>query len=100
MRMKNFPDMWHDFDRPLSSLGAWRPLLKQLDDVMNEMVSSVPTEGRSFLPSVDIEEREDLFVMSFDMPGLRKENIDIEVQGQQLFITGERKQDRDQGEGR
>jgi HSP20 family protein len=100
--MTNLPDMWRDFDRPFASFGAWRPLLRQLDDVMNEMVSSMSgsVDNRTFLPSVDIEETDDHFVLSFDMPGLSKDNIDIEIQGQQLMVSGERKQERGNGEGR
>ncbi|WP_176736245.1 Hsp20/alpha crystallin family protein [Oligoflexus tunisiensis] len=100
--MTNLPNMWRELDRPFASLGAWRPLLRQLDDVMNEMVSGLPvsTENRTFLPSVDIEETDDHIVMSFDMPGLGKDNIDIEIQGQQLMVSGERKQERRNGEGR
>ncbi|MDQ3235787.1 MAG: Hsp20/alpha crystallin family protein [Pseudobdellovibrionaceae bacterium] len=99
--MNNLPDMWRDWDRPFSSLGAWRPLLKQLDDVMNEMVTGgTVSDSRTFMPSVDVEETEDHFVMSFDMPGLSKESIDIEVQGQQLMVSGERKHERDKGDSR
>lgn len=101
--MTNLPNIWHDFDRPFaSSLGAWRPLLRQLDDVMNEMVSGTQMfdEKRVFVPSVDVEDTDDHLIMRFDMPGLEKENIDIEVQGRQLMISGERKQEHENGEAR
>jgi len=102
MRMTNLPNVWRDFDRQFASFGAWRPLLRQLDDVMNEMVfgTQVFDEDRVLVPSVDVEETDDHYIMSFDMPGLDKDNIDIEVQGHQLMISGERKQERENGDAR
>jgi HSP20 family protein len=95
--MSNMPDLWRD-----PTFGAWRPLLRQLDDFMNDAISSprMLGEGQTFAPSVDVSETDDHFVMSFDMPGLDKDNIDIEVHGRQLTVSGERKQEREDNRGR
>lgn len=101
--MNNLPDIWRDFDRPLtSSFGSWRPLLRQLDDFMNEALGSgrMLEDTRIMAPAVDIEETEDHYLMSFDMPGLEADNIEIEVQGNQLVVSGERKVERGGREGR
>lgn len=44
-----------------------------------------------FIPACDIEEREDHFLISADLPGMKKDDVRIEVQGDQLTISGERK---------
>jgi HSP20 family protein len=101
--MNNLPDIWREFDRPLtSSFGSWRPLLRQLDDFMNEALGSgrMLEDTRTMAPAVDIEESEDHYLMSFDMPGLEADNIDIEVQGNQLVVSAERKAEREGREGR
>jgi HSP20 family protein len=51
-----------------------------------------PTVATSinFQPSCDVSETKDHFLVSFDMPGVKKEDVKIEVQGNQLLISGER----------
>jgi HSP20 family protein len=44
----------------------------------------------SFQPSCDITETNSHYLVSFDMPGLKTEDIKIEVQNNQLVISGER----------
>lgn len=43
-----------------------------------------------FTPSCDINETKDHYLVSFDTPGVKKEDIKIEVQGNELVISGER----------
>lgn len=103
--MSNLPDIWRDFDRPFSSLGSsigsWRPLLRQLDDVFNEATGSQQTgDTRTFAPACDVDETNDHYLLSFDMPGLDRDAIDVEVQGNTLMVSGERRFEKDTGEGR
>jgi len=100
--MANIPDLWRDMDRSLSSgFGTWRPLLRQLDDIFNEAMDTRFEEGgRSLMPQCDLEESNDHYLLSFDMPGMDKDNIDIELQGNNLVVSGERRQEREKGEGR
>ena len=43
-----------------------------------------------YRPVVDIEENEEGFVLHADLPGLNQEDISIEVDGQELVISGKR----------
>ncbi len=45
---------------------------------------------RSWAPVVDIREDRDEIVVSAELPGLKQENIDIELSGDTLTISGER----------
>lgn len=56
------------------------------------------TTEYSFVPPCDIEEREDCFLLSMDIPGLRKEDIQIETDQDTLTISGERKQEKNKTE--
>ncbi len=55
--------------------------------------------------SVDVADRGDEFVVTADLPGYRKEDIDLTLQGDRLGIRAEREQESEQtdegeGEGR
>ena len=51
------------------------------------------TAERSMAPACDVTENEDGFLLSFDVPGIKKEEINIEVTGRQLSVSGERKRE-------
>lgn len=48
----------------------------------------------AFSPAVDIVESEDQFTLTLDVPGLKKDEIKIEVHDRVLSITGERKAEK------
>jgi HSP20 family protein len=47
----------------------------------------------SFRPRVDIIEKEKSFELRALLPGLEKENVSVELEGNKLIISGERKQE-------
>lgn len=48
----------------------------------------------TFTPPVDIEESENQYVVTLDVPGVAKENIKIEVHNRVLTVSGEKKSER------
>ena len=46
---------------------------------------------QKFTVPVDIKETEDQYLFRFDIPGVNKEDIDIELHGNRLSVSGERK---------
>lgn len=46
-----------------------------------------------WLPSVDVFEKEGQLVIRADLPGLKKEDIDVSVQEGNLIVRGERKEE-------
>ena len=49
------------------------------------------SQDDSFCPKVDIEETETSFLFKFDLPGMEKNDIDVEVKDRSLVVSGERK---------
>jgi len=51
---------------------------------------STRSERRFSLPSVDITESKDEYVLEADMPGVTKENLEVLLEGNDLTIIGRR----------
>jgi len=71
---------------------------KQFSDIMDEFFNDAVNSRRdNFVPSIDISETEDQFLISAELPGMKKEDITINLENSRLTISGERtleKQDK------
>lgn len=61
---------------------------------MNHMLTSAFPEVarinvRSWSPPVDIQEADDAYLIEADMPGVRPEDVSVDLQGKELQISGE-----------
>ena len=52
---------------------------------------------RRWIPPMDLVETEDHFVLRADLPGLSEDDVQIEVRGNVLMVSGERKAEREEG---
>lgn len=48
-----------------------------------------------YMPSAELEETEREYILNFDLPGMKKEDIKIDVLGNQLRVSGERKESKE-----
>jgi HSP20 family protein len=54
-------------------------------------------EPAGWIPAVDVEETEDAYVLEAEVPGVKREDVNIEVSGNELAITGEIKEREREG---
>lgn len=65
----------------------------EMDRVFADFANTTATpSARTFRPPAEVAEYKEHYLMSFDLPGIRKEDIKIEMKENVLSITGERKQ--------
>jgi HSP20 family protein len=55
--------------------------------------------GGSWMPRVDVRHREGALVIRADLPGVRQEDVEVDVQAGALTIRGERREEHQEGEG-
>jgi HSP20 family protein len=56
--------------------------------------------GRRWIPAMDLVETDDALVLKADLPGLDREDVEIEVKDNLLTVSGERKAEHEEkGEG-
>jgi len=74
----------------------WDPF-RELDELYERMnhlwESGVGADGADrWVPLADIEETDDAYMIEMDLPGVNKDDIDIEVNGRELTVSGEIKE--------
>ena len=45
-----------------------------------------------FTPLADVEETDDAYVVDLELPGVKKDDVEIEIAGRRLTVTGERRE--------
>jgi len=83
------------------TLMRWNPWsdVDTLHSEINKLFDTMGTEARTgqtraqptFAPAVDIFEDADKYVLKFDLPEVRPEEVAIHVENQTLLVKGERK---------
>ena len=67
-----------------------------LDNFLDPDVSSFINDSRFLSPAIDIEESAEEYLVSADLPGVKKEDISIDCSANLLTITAERKYETDE----
>jgi HSP20 family protein len=58
-----------------------------MDEFFNDAVSA---RRDNFVPNIDISETDTQFLISAELPGMKKDDIDISLENSRLSISGER----------
>lgn len=82
-----------------SELPTWSPF-RELDDLHERMsrllessLGDLRTDGvTGWVPAVDIEETDEAFVVEADLPGVKRDDVSVELQNNELRIHGEVKE--------
>ena len=70
----------------------YRHLSKSVNELMDEFFEPINARTtNNFTPKVDVRENEQEFEFLLELPGVRKEDIQIEVEQDVLYVSGERK---------
>jgi HSP20 family protein len=78
-------------NEPFSEFDRLTQQLAQIvDDQWPDLPSLLGREG--FSPPADVEETEDAYLIELDLPGVDKNDVDIEASGRRLIVQGERKE--------
>src|SRR5687768_13196669 len=98
--MRNQLDLWRG-DRTFNSLQ--RAMNRLLEDFWTPFDNSLTSDVNlaplyDFAPSWDLEEADDHYVYCFDVPGVNKDDIKIEVANGLLTVSGERKEEHKERE--
>lgn len=81
----------------------WDPFRLMRDmlrwDPFREMGPGLSAEGPTYAPAFEVKETKDAFVFKADLPGIKEQDIQVELTGNRLSISGKREAEKeDKGE--
>ncbi len=80
-------------DIPRHQVRAWEPFreLEELHERALQVLDGALQEdgGMPWVPLADIEETDDAWVIEAELPGVKADDISVDVQGDELTINGE-----------
>lgn len=85
---------------PTSRWGLWdSDFERMVQGFMSPMRWVEEARGADLFPAMDIKERDDEYVIVADIPGAKKEDIDVTMENGILTITAETKSEKEEKQG-
>ena len=74
-------------------------LQREIDSLFEDFARPRSRRSESWAPSCDLQETDDHYLLKFDLPGVNRDDIQVEMKDNQLFVSGERKEESNENEG-
>ncbi|MDE3194789.1 MAG: Hsp20/alpha crystallin family protein [Acidobacteriota bacterium] len=71
-------------------------MMRQFGEEMDRMFKGTPSAPAAWSPAVDVQRSNGNLVVTAELPGLKKEEIKVEMTEDALTITGERKREQEE----
>lgn len=82
-------------------LTRWNPIdsmlsVDRFNKMMEDFFGSTEESRATFIPAVDVSETDKALIFHAELPGINRENIDVELNGDRLTIKGVREFNREE----
>ena len=85
---------------PKSTFGSW-PELDLFSNRISRVFGNVwdtPESTRAWIPAVNVEEAGDELLLTAELPGMREEDVSVDIENNILTIRGEKREAREEGD--
>lgn len=88
---------WKPFrEHPFSSEGLFREWTSPFARLAKSFEDYAPARASRLSPAVDLTENDHNFIVTVELPGVKKEDVTVELQDDVLTIHGEKKSEREE----
>ncbi|ASR34986.1 heat-shock protein Hsp20 [Prauserella marina] len=77
-------------------MGTWDPF-REFDNLYRVFGAARPERDGTWSPAADVTETEEGYSVEVELPGVKKDDIDVDLTGNRLTITGEAKEKEREG---
>lgn len=102
---KETPELsrWLGFETPLfrGNFFAVNPfaLMRQFTEEMDRVFGQAPStavNAAAWTPAIEVKEKEGKLVVTAELPGVKKEDVKVHIDGDMLVVEGERKEEKEE----
>ena len=92
---------WQRPETSWAPLDQWTNLREEINRLFEAPFGEMARESEFFgwAPAVDLYEDKDYLIVKAELPGMKKDDIDISLHQGSLIISGERKEESHDGDG-
>ena len=76
---------WNNFNSAL-------PMMNRIDDLFDSIIYKTLEKSQNWTPEVNVFENDKLYTVILDIPGVEKKDVNIEVEGSSLIVSGKREE--------
>jgi HSP20 family protein len=76
-------------NEPMTEVDQLQDLLRSF---LRDPFGTTGEQAPGWIPAADIEETDDAYILELDVPGLQREDVDIQLRDSEVRITGEIKE--------
>ncbi|HEX4166427.1 MAG TPA: Hsp20/alpha crystallin family protein [Bryobacteraceae bacterium] len=87
-----------DFFR-MNPFSLMRRMTEEMDRIFGDGGQEQQTGGDIWAPAIDVSEHDGNYVVRAELPGLKPENVKLEIENDALVLRGERKVEREEDKG-
>jgi len=74
-------------------------LMRQFTEEMDRVFGAIPQaagNGAAWAPTIEVKEKEGKLLLTAELPGVKKEDVKVHIDGDTLVVEGERKQEKEE----
>lgn len=93
--MANALELWRgSWRNPFRDMAKMESVFERMFDNFPEVTRRVGDNGFTFAPSCEVSEENNQYILKFDLPGIPKDQVKIELADNRLTISAERKEEK------
>jgi len=83
----------------MNPFSVMRRMSEEMDRMFGDGASGGTGKGRNWAPAIEVEERDGNYVVRADLPGIKPEDVKVEIGDDAIILQGERKSERNEDQG-